>query len=140
MLNKLFYMNLINTINTFKLIFIYLIIDNLQYIEQSNLILINIILWGLIVIFNNPLLLHYIHLIGIFQCITGWVWMNDVELIIYRKLLFILWGLFIIRKNCIVNEVIKERGKNYSINFTNNQVIVGVPILWLFSYYKNYFN
>lgn len=120
----------------FRLLFFYLILDNLKYTNESNLMKINIILWSIILIYDNPLLLHYIHLIGLFQVVTGWVWMNELEQTIYRKLLFILWILFIIRKDCLVHEVIVEKGANYTSGFTNNQVIFGTPMLILLSKYN----
>ena len=97
---------------------------------------INIILWCIILIYDNPLLLHYIHLFGLFQVVTGWVWMTELEQTIYRKLLFILWILFIIRKDCLVHEVIVEKGANHTSGCTNNQVIFGTPILIIFSKYN----
>ena len=124
-------------ISIFRLIFIVIIIDNLKYFNSSHLIKINIILWSIILIIDNPLLLHYIHLIGLIQILTGWLWMNELEQFIYRKLLIILWILLIIRKDCIVNEVIVSKGQHYKTGFSNTQILYRVPLLILLSLYKN---
>ena len=44
----------------------------------------------------------------------------------------------VIRKDCIVNEYIKNKtGKIYRLPFTYNHVLIGVPILILLSKIKN---
>jgi hypothetical protein len=122
----------------YYLIFIYLILDNLRYINKSNVIKFNIICWIILLIINNPQIIHYLHIIGCFQILFGWLLFSlPIEQQIYRKLLLILWLLMIIRKDCIVSENIKHNlGQSYKLIFTYNQILIGVPILILLSKIK----
>lgn len=128
-----------NNLFLFNLILIFLIIISITN-YTSLVVRINILLGIIMLLFPYPLLLHIIHLIISFQIITGWLWIDKIDIKLYIILLFIVWVLFILRGKCIINDIIKEKNKKYNIGFSNKQILFGIPIIILLTCTRIYFN
>jgi len=55
-------------------------------------------------------------------------------------LLFMVWVLFILRGECIVNDIIQKKNKTYNTGFSNKQILFGIPIIILLTCTRLYFN
>jgi len=128
-----------NDLFLFNLILIFLIIISITK-YTSLVVRINTLLWIIMLLFPYPSLLHIIHLIGSFQIITGWLWIEQKDIKLYTILLFMVWILFILRGECIVNDIIKKKNKTYNIGLSNKQILFGIPIIILLTCIRLYFN
>lgn len=51
-----------------------------------------------------------------------------------------VWVLFILRGECIVNDIIQKKNKTYNTGFSNKQILFGIPIIILLTCTRLYFN
>lgn len=128
-----------NDLFLFNLILIFLIIISITK-YTSLVVRINTLIWIIMLLFPYPSLLHIIHLIGSFQIITGWLWIEQKDIKLYMMLLFMVWVLFILRGECIVNDIIQKKNKTYNTGFSNKQILFGIPIIILLTCIRLYFN
>lgn len=128
-----------NDLFLFNLILIFLIIISITK-YTSLVVRINTLIWIIMLLFPYPSLLHIIHLIGSFQIITGWLWIEQKDIKLYMMLLFMVWVLFILRGECIVNDIIQKKNKTYNTGFSNKQILFGIPIIILLTCTRLYFN
>lgn len=128
-----------NDLFLFNLILFFLIIISITK-YTSLVVRINTLIWIIMLLFPYPSLLHIIHLIGSFQIITGWLWIEQKDIKLYMMLLFMVWVLFILRGECIVNDIIQKKNKTYNIGFSNKQILFGIPIIILLTCTRLYFN
>ena len=117
----------------FRLLFIFLIIVTItQY--SSIIVRINSMIWISMLAFPHPLLLHVAHLIGSFQIITGWFWLELDCIRLYIALLIMVWVMILLKPDCLVNQIIKQKNKTYEIGFSNMHALIGIPLIIMLAY------
>lgn len=117
----------------FRLLLIFWIIVTItQY--SSIVVRINSMIWIIILAFPHPLLLHIAHLIGSFQIITGWFWLEIDCLKLYIAILIMVWVLILLKGDCLVNQIIKQKNKTYKIGFSNMHALIGIPLIIMLAY------
>ena len=127
-----------NNKNLFQIILLLFIGTNLQ--NNSCIIRFNVAIWSIMLFFPKPLVLHIAHLIGAFQIVTGWLWFKPDCIPLYILSLSMVWILLLIKKECLVNQIIEEENQTYQIGFSNTQALLGLPILCILAsrrYFEN---
>lgn len=117
----------------FRLLLIFWItVTTFKY--SSIVVRINSMIWISMLFFPHPFLLHVAHLIGAFQIITGWFWLETNILKLYIILLIMVWTLLLLKRDCLVNQIIKQKNKTYEIGFSNMHALIGIPIIIILAY------